>query len=192
MGRHRTFRNTYIVGDVMEITVKSGKITRQFSGDYEVTLIVSKDQESNMEPLNELLNDEKMKECKIDHKKKKRSLNANSYAWVLITEIANKLRASKDEVYLQMLKRYSQSSVVSIVDEAVPVFMKSVKYAEEFGKGTINGKDFTHIKVYMGSSEMDTKEMAILIDGIVSEATDLKIPTMTPGELERIKEQWGR
>ena len=33
--------------------------------------------------------------------------------------------------------------------------------------------------------------MAILIDGIVSEATDLKIPTMTPGEIERIKEQWG-
>ena len=176
----------------MELTFTAGKITRQFSGDYEITLIVSKDQERNMEPLNELLNDEKVKTCKIGHYKKKRSLNANSYAWVLITEIANKLRASKDEVYLQMLKRYSQSSVVSIVDEAVPVFMKSVKYAEEFGKGTINGKDFTHIKVYMGSSEMDTKEMAILIDGIVSEATELKIPTMTPGELERIKEQWGR
>ena len=176
----------------MELTFTKGKITRQFNGDYEVTLIVSKDQERNMEPLNGLLNDEKLKECKIAHKKRKRSLNANSYAWVLITEIANKLRASKDEVYLQMLKRYSQSSVVSIVDEAVPVFMKSVKYAEEFEKGTINGKDFTHIKVYMGSSEMDTKEMAILIDGIVSEATELKIPTMTPGEIERIKEQWGR
>ena len=176
----------------MELTFTKGHITRDFTGDYHVTVVVPQDQKSNMEPLNDLLNDEKLKECKIAHKKRKRSLNANSYAWVLITEIANKLRASKDEVYLQMLKRYSQSSVVSIVDEAVPVFMKSVKYAEEFGKGTINGKEFTHIKVYMGSSEMDTKEMAILIDGIVSEATDLKIPTMTPGELERIKEQWGR
>jgi len=176
----------------IELTFSKGKITRQFSGDYEVTLIVSKDQEHNMEPLNELLNDEKVKTCKIGHKKKRRSLNANSYAWLLITEIANKLRSSKEEIYLQMLKRYGQSSVVSIIDEAVPVFMKSVKYAEEFGKGTVNGKDFTHIKVYMGSSEMDTKEMAILIDGIVSEATELKIPTMTPTEIERIKEQWGR
>ena len=176
----------------MELTFINGSITRDFKGDYHVTVIVSKDQESNMEPLNELLNDEKVKTCKIAQKKKRRSLNANSYAWVLITEIANKLRSSKEEVYLQMLKRYGQGSVISIVDEAVPQFMRSVKYAEEFGKGTINGKEFTHIKVYMGSSEMDTKEMAILIDGIVSEATDLKIPTMTPGKIERIKEQWGR
>lgn len=176
----------------MELTVKSGKITRQFNGDYEVTLIVPKQEESNMEPLNELLNDEKMKACKIDHKKKKRSLNANAYCWKLCTEIANVLRASKDDIYVNMLKKYGQSSIVSVLDEAVPIFMKSVKYAEEFGKGTTNDKSFTHIKVFMGSSEYDTKEMSILIDGIVSEATDLKIPTMTPGELERIKEQWGR
>ena len=176
----------------MELTFTKGKITRQFNGDYEVTLIVPKQEESNMEPLNELLNDEKMKECKIDHKKKKRSLNANAYCWKLCTEIANVLRASKDDIYVNMLKKYGQSSIVSVLDEAVPIFMKSVKYAEEFGKGTTNDKSFTHIKVFMGSSEYDTKEMSILIDGIVSDATDLKIPTMTPGELERIKEQWGR
>ena len=176
----------------IELTFSKGKITRQFSGDYEVTLIVPKEEQNSMEPLNELLNDEKLKTCKIDHKKKRRSLNANSYAWLLITEIANKLRSSKEEIYLQMLKRYGQSSVVSIIDEAVPVFMKSVKYAEEFGKGMTNGKEFTHIKVYMGSSEMDTKEMAILIDGIVSEAEGLGIPTITPTEVQKLKEQWGR
>lgn len=176
----------------MELTFTKGKITRQFSGDYEVTLIVPKQEESNMEPLNELLNDEKLKECKIDHKKKKRSLNANAYCWKLCTEIANVLRASKDDIYVNVLKKYGQSSIVSVLDEAVPIFMKSVKYAEEFGKGTINDKSFTHIKVFMGSSEYDTKEMSILIDGIVSDATELKIPTITPKEIERIKEQWGR
>ena len=177
---------------MIELNFLKGTIRQEFLGDYELLLTIPKDQKSVIEPLYDLLTDDKVKVCKIDHYKKKRSLNANSYAWVLITEIANKLRASKEEVYFQMLKRYSQSSVISIVDEAVPQFMRSVKYAEEFGKGTINGKEFTHIKVYMGSSEMDTKEMAILIDGIVSEATELKIPTMTPGEIERIKEQWGR
>ena len=192
MGRHRTFRNTYIVGDVMEITVKSGKITRQFNGDFEATLIISKDQESNMEPLNELLNDDKVKTCKIGHYKRKRSLNANSYCWTLLTQIADKLRASKEEIYLQMLKRYSQSSVISIVDEAVPQFMRSVKYAEEFGKGTINGKDFTHIKVYMGSSEMDSKQFSILLDGIVSECELLSIPTLEDLEIRRLIEEWGK
>ena len=176
----------------MELTFISGKITRQFNGDYEATFIVSKDQEHNMEPLNELLNDEKVKTCKIGHFKKKRSLNSNSYAWTLITQIADKLRSSKEEVYLQMLKRYGPSSVVSIVEEAAEVFEKSVKYSERFGESILNDKNFIHIKVFMGSSEFDTKQMAIFIDGIVNEATDLKIPTMTPGEIERIKEQWGR
>ncbi|MFY9378772.1 MAG: hypothetical protein WAP07_00850 [Acutalibacteraceae bacterium] len=176
----------------IELTFTKGKITRQFSGDYEVTLIVSKDQEHNMEPLNELLSDEKVKTCKIGHKKKRRSLNANSYAWLLITEIANKLRSSKEEIYLQMLKRYGQSSVVSIIDEAVPVFMKSVKYAEEFGKGMTNGKEFTHIKVYMGSSEMDSKQFSILLDGIVSECELLSIPTLEDLEIRRLIEEWGK
>ncbi len=91
-----------------------------------------------------------------------------------------------------MLKRYGQSSIVSVVEEAVPVFMKSVKYAEEFGKGTINGKDFTHIKVYMGSSEMDSKQFSILLDGIVSECELLSIPTLEDLEITRLIEEWGR
>jgi hypothetical protein len=176
----------------MELTFTKGHITRDFTGDYHVTVIVSKDQESNMEPLNELLNDEKLKTCKIGHYKKKRSLNSNSYAWTLITQIADKLRSSKEEVYLQMLKRYGPSSVISIVEEAAEIFKKSVKYCEEFGQSVLNDKNFVHIKVFMGSSEFDTKQMSIFIDGIVSEATELKIPTMTPGEIELIKEQWGR
>ncbi len=155
-------------------------------------LVVPKQEENNIEPLNTLLNDEKIKVAKIDHKKKKRSLDANAYAWKLITEIANVLRASKDEIYINMLKKYGQSSVVSVIDEAVPVFLKSIKYAEEFGHGIVNGKNFTHIKVFMGSSEYDTKEMAILIDGIVSECKELNICTMTPKEIEQLKERWGR
>lgn len=102
------------------------------------------------------------------------------------------MRTNKEEIYLTMLKRYGQSSVVSVIDEAVPTFMKSVKYAEEFGKGTINGKNFTHIKVYMGSSEFDTRQMAILIDGIISECKELLIETLTPNEIERMKNEWGK
>jgi hypothetical protein len=36
----------------------------------------------------------------------------------------------------------------------------------------------------------DTKEMSVLIDGIVSEAKELGIETLTPDELERIKSAW--
>lgn len=177
---------------MIELNFLKGTIRQEFMGDYELLLTIPKDQKNVIEPLYDLLTDDKVKVCKIDHYRKKRSLNANAYCWKLCTEIANKLRASKDEVYLQMLKRYGQSSIVSVVEEAVPVFMKSVKYAEEFGKGTVNGKDFTHIKVYMGSSEMDSKQFSILLDGIVSECELLSIPTLEDLEIRRLIEEWGR
>ena len=177
---------------MIELNFLKGTIRQEFMGDYELLLTIPKDQKNVIEPLYGLLTDDKVKVCKIDHYRKKRSLNANAYCWKLCTEIANKLRASKDEVYLQMLKRYGQSSIVSVVEEAVPVFMKSVKYAEEFGKGTVNGKDFTHIKVYMGSSEMDSKQFSILLDGIVSECELLSIPTLEDLEIRRLIEEWGK
>lgn len=174
----------------MELKFLKGHITRELQGSLNVTLIIPKDEQCNIEQLNELLQDDKVKLVQIDHHKQKRSLNANNYLWLLCTKIADKLRASKDEIYFQMLKRYGQSSVVSVLDEAVPMFMKSVEYAEEFGKGEVNGKAFTHIKVFVGSSNYDTRQMSILIDGVVSEAEGLGIPTMTPAEIQRLKDNW--
>lgn len=121
--------------------------------------------------------------------RKKRSLNANAYAWKLITEIADVLRASKEEVYLQMLKRYGQSELISVVSNIdIGAY---IKYYEQAGESTLNGKTFTHYRVYKGSSEFDTREMAVLIDGICDEARELNIPTETPAEIERIKSLWG-
>lgn len=59
-----------------------------------------------------------------------------------------------------------------------------------FGHSMLNGKDFTHYKVYKGSSEYDSKEMSILIDGIISEAEELGIETLPPHEIQRLKEMW--
>lgn len=39
-------------------------------------------------------------------KQQKRSLNANAYAWVLMTKIAAVLKTSKEEVYEEMIRRY--------------------------------------------------------------------------------------
>lgn len=120
--------------------------------------------------------------------RKKRSLNANAYAWKLINDIADVLRTSKEAVYLKMLKRYGQSEVISVLSQ-IPIG-HYVKYYEEAGESTLNGKLFKHYRVYKGSSEFDTREMAVLIDGIVSEAKELGIHTATPDEIERMKSLW--
>lgn len=126
---------------------------------------------------------------KIDIFRQKRSLNANNYAWKLITEIGNETLQSKDDIYLKMLKRYGQSEMVSVVAH-VPV-EHYFKYYEEAGESTLNGKLFKHYRVYKGSSEFDTKEMSIFIDGIVNEAKDLGIPTDTPDQIAKMKDLWG-
>ena len=125
----------------------------------------------------------------IKEHREKRSLTANAYAWALIGKIADVLRTSKDEVYLLMLKRYGQSEVVSVLSfiDVSGYF----KYYEKIGSGTVQGKEFTHYRIFRGSSEYDSKEMAVLIDGIISEAKELDIETLPPREIERLKKAWG-
>lgn len=136
-----------------------------------------------------LFNQDRDKEFEVKEHRQKRSRNANAYAWVLIGKIADVLRASKEEIYFNMLKLYGQCEVVS-VSSAINV-AGYFKYYEEMGKSELNGKEFTHYKVFKGSSEFDSREMAILIDGIISEAEQLEIETLPPSEVARLKEMWG-
>lgn len=125
----------------------------------------------------------------IERKRKKRSTDANALCWKLCTEIANVLRTDKESIYVDMLKKYGQSDVVSVLSS---VDVKGYfKYYDEFGKGTVNGKEFTHYRVYKGSSEYDTKEMSILIDGIIDEAKLLDIEVISEREKSLLLEEWG-
>ena len=124
----------------------------------------------------------------IERKKKKRSTDANALCWKVCTEIANVLRTDKDSIYIDMLKKYGQSDIVSVVS-AVDV-RGYFKYYDEWGKGHVNGKEFTHYKVYKGSSEYDTREMSILLDGIISEAKALDIDVISEREKSLLLEEW--
>lgn len=126
---------------------------------------------------------------KIDKYRVKRSLNANSYAWLLIGKIADDRRLSKEKVYLQMLKEYGQSEIISVLSHIQ--IADYVKYFEEVGESKLNGKLFKHYKVFKGSSEFDTREMSIFIDGVVSEAEYLGIQTKTPTQIAELKSLWG-
>lgn len=122
--------------------------------------------------------------------KKKRSLDSNSYAWVLITEIANILRSSKDEVYFKMLKRYGQGGWISIQNKYVENFKRTWKYNESEGVAELNGKKFEHFRFWIGSSQYSTKEMSIFLDGIISECKEMGINTMTSMEIEQLNSLW--
>ena len=112
-----------------------------------------------------LFQQDREKVFEVREYKQKRSLTQNAYFWVLVNEIANVTRQSKDDIHLQMLKEYGQNQVISVQSNID--ISKFIKYFEEIGHGRVNGKDFTHYRVFEGSSEMDSREMAILLDGVV-------------------------
>lgn len=131
---------------------------------------------------------DKILNIEIKEHKQKRSLNANALLWKLCNELGNKLRISKEEIYLMMLKNYGQSEVISIQSDVN--IQGYFKYFEEIGTGKINNKEFTHYKIYKGSSEYNTLEMSILLDGVVQEAKEQGIQVLSASELDLIKREW--
>ena len=107
--------------------------------------------------------------------RERRSLNANAYAWSLIGQIADALRAGKDEIYLKLLKRYGQSELISVLSH-VPIG-NYVKYYEEAGESKLNGKDFTHYRVYSVSSLPPSAPTRIIIISPITNIATVTIPS---------------
>ena len=145
--------------------------------------------------LKEIVAKGKVLEVEIKQYRKKRSLTANSYFWVLVDKIAKVIRSTPDEVYIQMLTRYGQreAELLSVIEAGAEMIYRATKnHCVEVGESELKGKTFKHLAILIGSSEYDTKQMAILIDGIVSECKLLDIETMSERELNSLKASWGR
>ena len=132
-------------------------------------------------------------DCEIDAEikkyREKRSMSQNAYAWTLITKIAQSINPpmNKGEVYVEMLKRYGQGGFISIQADKASDVTRAFDYYVQKGEGEVNGKKFLHYMVYIGSSKYNTKEMSTFISGIVEEAKDLGIETLTPDEIARLR-----
>lgn len=133
---------------------------------------------------------------------KHRSLNANSYAWKLMEDLAAASNSDKDSVYEEMLRLYGtgetyeddngkECKVLFSLREGIPPSLVARHYAQ-MGDGWIDGKRFIHYRAIKGSSEYDTKEMSVFINGIVYECKELGIETATPEELARYAKEWGQ
>lgn len=135
-----------------------------------------------------LLEQDQTKEYEVTRHHKKRSLDANAYCWVLCTKIADALLVSKDDIYLKMIHDYAPSILIPV--EAGKEVKGFFKYYQLFKTSTINDVPADYFRVWKGSSDMDSAEMARFIDCIIQEAQALDIETMTPAEIQRLKEMW--
>lgn len=131
---------------------------------------------------------------------KKRSLSANNYFYALCTQIAEKLRISLNEVHNQMLSRYGYPE---FIDDKVVYFilpdnidvnkLEGVHLKATSKTQVLDNGDLNRVYIVMrGSHTYSAVEMARLIDGVISEAQQLDIPTITVTEKDKMLEQWGK
>lgn len=138
--------------------------------------------------INYLLDKPDTKQYEIKEHRQKRSLNSNSYCWYLCTKIAEVLNTTKDEVYLEELKRYGQALIVPVGKDKKPDGY--FKYYEFEGRRLMNKVEVDFYKVFKGSSEYDSKEMSVLINGIVQDAKELDIETLDDIRINQLIEEW--
>lgn len=135
------------------------------------------------------------KELNIEISKwyKKRSLDANAYAWVLLGKLQDVLNIPKETIYRNMIKNIGSYEVVPIKNEAVEKFESAW---QKNGLGWVTEqlpsklKGYTNIVCYYGSSSYNSKEMSRLIDLIVQECKEQEIETLSKEELKSMMEEY--
>jgi hypothetical protein len=137
-------------------------------------------------------------DVEIKKHREKRSKDANAYFHVLVNKIAAERGGKDDDVKRQLVVEYGaldrdeDGTVIGFKLPASVNVDKIYPYVRCFDTREENGKLFKCYLVYKHTSDMDSKEMARLIDGAIETAQELGIVTDTPEQLARYKEDWSK
>jgi hypothetical protein len=170
---------------------KLRELTLNRDGSQNVTLTVS----SDFRPLFDELAGKEL-DVEIKQHRKKRSLSANAYCWVLVDKIAARSGVDKTSVYRETIRNIGGvSDIVCCQDRAVEALRSGwqahgVGWITETMPSKLEG--CTNVILYYGSSTYDIAQMSRLIDLLVIEAKELGIETATPQELDRLREEWAK
>lgn len=141
--------------------------------------------------LQQAANSGKILEVEIKIKRKRRSLNANAYLWELLGRMAAVLKSDKDSVYLMMLERYGVYTHVCVKPAAVERVKQEWRTVRELGEVTINGQKAVQLQCYFGSHTYNSKEFSVLLEGVLSEAAELGIETLSEADKDLMLKEWG-
>ena len=177
----------------------SNSIRLQFTESDQPQLVItllSRKQQALQEvgALKEVLAKGKVLEVEIKQARKKRSLDSNSYCWILCQKIAEVIGSTKELVYQEIIKRVGQFEIIPIKDEAVTRWIEVWKgkglgwHSEVMEDSKLAG--YKKVISYYGSSVYSVSEMGVLLNEIVSNCNELEIETLPPNELESLKQSW--
>ena len=133
-------------------------------------------------------------EYEIKRVRKRRSLDANAYLWVLCTKIAEVVGISKEDVYRRNIRDGGDYTPLPIKEVAVEDFTRIWEahgigwFCDLVGNSKIPG--YKLIFAYHGSSEYDSKQMSALIDRVKQDAESVGVETMSAEELTALIAEW--
>ena len=138
---------------------------------------------------------DRLYDLEVKEHRKKRSLDANAYAWVLINKIADALRITPREIYRQAIQNVGGNYEILPVKAEAAEHFKQVWDAQglgwpcvDMGKSKIDG--YRNLRAYYGSSTYSTSQMAQLIDILLQDCRALDIEVKSAEEIASIMGAW--
>ena len=138
---------------------------------------------------------DRLYDLEVKEHRKKRSLDANAYAWVLINKIADALRITPIEIYRQAILNVGGNYEVLPVKEEAAEHFKQVWQAQglgwpcvDMGKSKIEG--YRNLRAYYGSSTYSTTQMSQLIENLVQDCRALDLDVKSDEEIASLMEAW--
>lgn len=138
---------------------------------------------------------DRLYDLEVKEHRKKRSLDANAYAWVLINKIADALRITPKEIYRQAIQNVGGNYEILPVKAEAAEHFKQVWEAQglgwpcvDMGKSKIDG--YRNLRAYYGSSTYSTTQMAQLIDILLQDCRALDIEVKSDEEIASIMGAW--
>lgn len=133
-------------------------------------------------------------ELVLRKKKRKKSLTANAYMWVLCDEISKVLHTKKDAVYKQAILNVGVYIHMACVERA---WERTKAVWESRGLGyfcqeTERNRGWISFHAYVGSSAYSAWELSRVIDELVQEAENLGIDTLSSRERRQLMMKWSK
>ena len=134
-------------------------------------------------------------DLEVKEHRKKWSLDANAYAWVLMGKLAEAMRITPEEVYRQAIQNVGGNYEIIPIKEEAAAHFKRIWEAKglgwpcvDMGRSKIPG--YRNLRAYYGSSTYDTRQMSVLIDNLVQDCKQLDIETLSEEKLSLLKDGW--
>ena len=153
------------------------------STDYEIATVVVDD------ALQAIQNGKKI-DLKLEVESPPRSLQANALLWACLTDIATAISADKWDVYTECLKRYTKPLILAGGENKYVELKRAYREVEIIDNCLINGQKACLYGCYKGSSKLNKQEFSILLDGVLSEMTEMGLETPADQKVKEVIEAY--